>query len=101
MNGEEGGSDKKHIPVMESATGAIVSGVQAPIAENLEDFLAANPGWEILPEEDTDSSDDDNIRHEGESEGESKYYEIIDLDVFFPFSLLLLKVRRHADIYYD
>ncbi|XP_069945024.1 ATP-dependent helicase brm isoform X8 [Cherax quadricarinatus] len=69
-NGEEGDALKRHIPVMESATGAIVSGIQAPLEENLEAFLTANPGWEVLPEEDTDTSDEEDSKEEKETEGE-------------------------------
>lgn len=62
---------------MESATGNIVSGLQAPTAENIEAFLAANPGWEVLPEEDSESSEDEDKeeeeeKKEGEGEGEGK-----------------------------
>lgn len=58
------------IPVMESATGNIVSGLQAPTPETLEAFLAANPGWEVLPEEESDSSDEE--ESEGHKHGESE-----------------------------
>ena len=44
---------------MESATGNIVSGKAAPLASNLEAFLTANPGWEVLPEDDSESSDEE------------------------------------------
>lgn len=63
----EDGEKIIRIPVMESATGNIMSGLQAPTAETLEAFLAANPGWEVLPEEDSsESSDDDDHKEEEE-----------------------------------
>ncbi|CAL4066291.1 unnamed protein product, partial [Meganyctiphanes norvegica] len=61
--GEEGGI--KHIPVIESTTGRIISGRDAPTSVNIDAFLAVNPGWELLPEDDTDTSDE-----EEEVEGE-------------------------------
>lgn len=44
---------------MEQATGRIMHGVEAPLQANLDAFLVANPGWEPLPLEDTDTSEDE------------------------------------------
>merc|ERR1712106_2020 len=71
---EEGGT--KHIPVIESTTGRIISGRDAPTSDNIDAFLTHNPSWELLPADDTDTSDDEEeeIEEEGE-EGEKKRKE--------------------------
>lgn len=48
-----------HVPVVEQATGRILQGMDAPLQANLDVFLAANPGWEVLPLDDTDTSEDE------------------------------------------
>merc|ERR1711874_546937 len=67
FNSEGGEEGPKHIPVIESTTGRIISGRDAPTADNIEAFLAVNPSWEVLPEDDTDTSDESD--EEGEEEG--------------------------------
>lgn len=67
VSGAEGEDPQQtRIPVIETATGAIMSGMQAPTAATLEVFLASNPGWEVLPEEDTESSDEEEEKVENE-----------------------------------
>lgn len=52
-----------------------MSGMQAPTAATLEVFLASNPGWEVLPEEDTESSDEEEEKmdNEGRSRGVGRW----------------------------
>ena len=68
----EDGEKVIRIPVMESATGNIMGGLQAPTAETIDSFLAANQGWEVLPEEDSSSSEDEGHRVERINEEEEK-----------------------------
>lgn len=75
VSGVEGEDPQQtRIPVIETATGAIMSGMQAPTAATLEVFLASNPGWEVLPEEDTESSDEEEekVVKEGKREEEGR-----------------------------
>jgi len=59
----------QHIPVIESTTGRIISGREAPTSDQIDAFLQVNPGWELLAEDDTDSSEDE-VEQEAEGEGE-------------------------------
>lgn len=45
--------------VMESATGRILMGSEAPAPHMLEQFLLENQGWEMLPDDEADYSDDE------------------------------------------
>ena len=49
----------RRVPVVEPATGRILAGLDAPIEMNVELFLAANPGWEVLKLDETDTSEDE------------------------------------------
>lgn len=52
------GSDKP-ITVIETATGKKLSGEDAPILSQLNQWLDAHPGWEIAETDDEDDDDDD------------------------------------------
>lgn len=52
------GSDRP-ISVVESSTGKKLTGDDAPMLSQLQDFLAQNPGWEIAETDDEDSDDED------------------------------------------
>lgn len=52
------GSDRP-VTVMETATGKKLSGEEAPMLSQLQDWLQQNPGWEIVDTDDEDSDDDD------------------------------------------
>ncbi|RXG70372.1 ATP-dependent helicase brm [Armadillidium vulgare] len=67
---EEG--ETAHVPVVEQATGRILQGMDAPTRAHLETFLTNNPGWEILPLEDTDTSEDEKAPEENEEEEEEE-----------------------------
>lgn len=51
------GSDRP-ISVIEISTGNKLTGDEAPMLSQLQDFLAQNPGWEIADTDDEDSDDD-------------------------------------------
>ena len=68
--------EQRRIPVIETATGRIVLGMEAPTASELDAFLSANPGWEVLPSEDSDTSEDEAANEEGD-EGEYYYFILV------------------------
>lgn len=43
---------------METSTGKKLTGEDAPMLSQLQDFLAQNPGWEIADTDDDDSDED-------------------------------------------
>lgn len=59
--------DRK-VTVMETATGNKLSDESAPTAKQVQEWLQAHPGWEIV---DTDDEDDER-REENEEEGEDR-----------------------------
>ncbi|XP_035698994.1 transcription activator BRG1-like isoform X1 [Branchiostoma floridae] len=58
------------INVIETATGRVLSGAEAPKASQLEAWLEMNPGYEVAPREDSDSSEDDDSGDEKDDENE-------------------------------
>jgi SWI/SNF-related matrix-associated actin-dependent regulator of chromatin subfamily A protein 2/4 len=52
------GSDRP-ITVVEIATGKKLSGEDAPMLSQLQDWLQHHPGWEVVDSDDDDSDDDD------------------------------------------
>lgn len=69
------GSDKP-VTVIESSTGKVLSGDDAPLLSQLQQWLEMHPGWEIA-ESDSDSDDDeDGHRRENKTE-EDKAKEVI------------------------
>lgn len=58
------GSDRP-ISVIETSTGKTLSGDEAPMLSQLQDFLVQNPGWEIADTDDEDSDDDDQYYEDG------------------------------------
>ncbi|KAI8508957.1 Transcription activator BRG1 [Branchiostoma belcheri] len=58
------------INVIETATGRVLSGAEAPKASQLEAWLEMNPGYEVAPREDSDSSEEDDSGDEKEDDNE-------------------------------
>ncbi|KAK5650176.1 hypothetical protein RI129_001205 [Pyrocoelia pectoralis] len=57
------GSDKP-VTVIETSTGKVLSGDEAPMLSQLHQWLEAHPGWEVADTDDEDSDDDqDDIRN--------------------------------------
>lgn len=52
------GSDKP-VTVMESATGKVVSGEEAPLLSQLQAWLECHPGWEVVDSDNEDDDDDE------------------------------------------
>ncbi|XP_018562327.2 ATP-dependent helicase brm isoform X2 [Anoplophora glabripennis] len=69
------GSDRP-ITVVETATGNKLSGEEAPMLSQLQEWLSQNPGWEISDTDDEDSDDDDDNQKEPKTE-EDKAKEVI------------------------
>ncbi|KAA0188946.1 hypothetical protein HAZT_HAZT003560 [Hyalella azteca] len=71
---ESAGGEGGQVPfvcIMESSTGRILMGAEAPAPQHLEQFLLENPGWEVLPDDEDDQSDEEKETEEGtEKEGE-------------------------------
>lgn len=55
------GSDKP-VTVIESSTGKVLSGDDAPMLSQLQQWLEMHPGWEVA-ESDSDSDDDQDGKH--------------------------------------
>lgn len=52
------GADRP-ISVMETITGKKLTGDDAPMLSQLQNFLAQNPGWEIAETDEEDSEEED------------------------------------------
>lgn len=57
--GAECGAPFQFVCIMESSTGRILMGSEAPAPQHLDQFLLENPGWEILSEDENQSSDEE------------------------------------------
>lgn len=59
MDGDDDGSQgsDKPVTVIETATGKVLSGDDAPMLSQLQQWLEMHPGWEVA-ESDSDSDDD-------------------------------------------
>lgn len=73
------GSDRP-ISVMETASGKKLTGEDAPLLSQLQDFLAQNPGWEIAETEDDDSDEDGDDDEDGK---EVEFYQIVVIKISF------------------
>nr|CAI5847490.1 unnamed protein product [Callosobruchus analis] len=63
------GSDRP-ISVIEITTGKKLTGDEAPMLSQLQEWLLQNPGWEVADTEDEDSDDDDESHHGPKSEAD-------------------------------
>lgn len=63
------GSDRP-ISVIEITTGKRLSGDEAPMLSQLQDFLVQNPGWEIA---ETDDDDSDEEGYDDEDGNDKRY----------------------------
>nr|CAH7719640.1 unnamed protein product [Callosobruchus chinensis] len=63
------GSDRP-ISVIEITTGKKLTGDEAPMLSQLQEWLLQNPGWEVADTEDEDSDDDDDSHHGPKSEAD-------------------------------
>uniref|UniRef100_T1ITD1 Very low-density lipoprotein receptor n=1 Tax=Strigamia maritima TaxID=126957 RepID=T1ITD1_STRMM len=62
-----------HINVVETATGKVLSGKDAPLASQLEAWLEMHPGYEAAPREESgDDSDEDDSESNSENEEEKE-----------------------------
>lgn len=73
------GSDRP-ITVIETITGKKLTGEEAPLLSQLQDWLAQNPGWEIADTEDEDSADEDEENHK--SRGKFNFFCRQNLDAY-------------------
>ncbi|XP_068912003.1 ATP-dependent helicase brm isoform X4 [Tenebrio molitor] len=65
------GSDRP-ITVVEIATGKKLSGEDAPMLSQLQDWLQHHPGWEVVDSDDDDSDDDDSDSRRKDDESKSE-----------------------------
>ncbi|EDO48116.1 predicted protein [Nematostella vectensis] len=61
----------KHIPVVDTETGEVLKGDDAPTAGELEDWLTTHPGYAVAPRQEDEESDEDDEEDEEEEEEES------------------------------
>lgn len=54
------------VRVIETATGKVLSGKDAPLATQIETWLEMNPGWEEAPRDASDGSEDEYSEEEGD-----------------------------------
>jgi len=66
--GEEDGEEKR-IAVVDTATGQVLSGEDAPKASDVEQWLLDHPSFQIAPRQDESSDDEDEEDEEGNKEG--------------------------------
>lgn len=76
LNDESSQMSDVRVTVMEMATGKILCGDEAPLANQLQMWLEMHPGWEAAPREDDDDDEDDDM-----SDDDTDDYEEEDRDV--------------------
>lgn len=60
----EGDEDEDcNVKVIKTATGEVLEGAQAPKASELDAWLEAHPGWEVVPRELDDEEEDENSQN--------------------------------------
>ncbi|XP_069692754.1 ATP-dependent helicase brm-like isoform X2 [Periplaneta americana] len=59
LNDESSQMSDVRVTVMETATGKILCGDEAPLASQFQTWLEMHPGWEAAPREDDDEDEDD------------------------------------------
>lgn len=64
-----------HVAVVETATGKELRGEEAPLASQLNSWLEANPGWEVIDESDDDDEDEDGISKDASDKGLKDKFE--------------------------
>ncbi|PNF39261.1 hypothetical protein B7P43_G16705 [Cryptotermes secundus] len=76
-NGEGGEADEEGsqsadtgVTVVEIATGKQLTGEEAPLTSQLQAWLDAHPGWEVLEEEEDDEDEDDDDEDGSEEDSE-------------------------------
>lgn len=57
--GEDSRGDLQRVTVIETATGKVKSGEEAPTAQDLQKWLEGNPGWAAAPREDSEEMEED------------------------------------------
>lgn len=65
--------DDRHVKVVNSATGQVLEGADAPKSSELEAWLDTHPGWEVVPREVED--EDDNSQAEVENQPLEKHID--------------------------
>lgn len=70
------GSDKP-ITVIESSTGKKLSGDDAPMLSQLQQWLEAHPGWEVADTDDEDDEDEDSHCNEYLSFSKKQYINLL------------------------
>ena len=68
---DETSQSELRVNVMETATGKVLKGDEAPLASQLEAWLESNPGYEVAPREASDDEDDDDEEYESDEEDQS------------------------------
>jgi SWI/SNF-related matrix-associated actin-dependent regulator of chromatin subfamily A member 2/4 len=58
--GNEEEDEDRHVKVTKISTGEVLEGAQAPKASELDAWLEAHPGWEVVPRELDDEDEDSN-----------------------------------------
>jgi len=78
------GSDK-NVPVIETATGKILTGEDAPLLSQLQQWLEAHPGWDVYDSDDDDEDDD-------EGKGNIYFFSVLS------FAILFISLSCKSDI---
>lgn len=65
---DETSQSELRVTVIETVTGKVLKGEEAPLASQLEAWLEANPGFEVAPREASDDEDDEEGDYESEEE---------------------------------
>lgn len=84
LHDESSQTSDVRVTVIETATGKVMCGDEAPLASHLQTWLDLHPGWEPAPREDDDVDDDDDF------DDDSDYYdeeELIKKNKYLGFSL--------------
>ncbi|PNF17190.1 ATP-dependent helicase brm [Cryptotermes secundus] len=76
LNDESSQMSDVRVTVMETATGKILCGDEAPLASQFQAWLEMHPGWEAAPREDDEDDDDDD-----ESDVDTDDYDDDDRDL--------------------
>lgn len=64
---DETPDDDRHVPVVDTETGVVLKGDDAPVAHDLDEWLESHPGYQVAPRQEQESDDEDE-EEEGENE---------------------------------
>ncbi|XP_052123895.1 ATP-dependent helicase brm [Frankliniella occidentalis] len=93
---DDSSQSEMRVAVLDKTTGTVLSGEDAPMASELQQWLEEHPGWERLDDSDEENEDDSGSSDEEQQDDESRDDRISDDD---KAKQVILKAKTEDDEY--